>query len=189
MTFPEGAVLEQLEKIRTWSNVPIIILSVNGELQTKLKAFESGANDFVTKPFSSSELVARIRVQIRHQHRPKPLQALEFGPNHIDFEALVVTRDGKEVSLSAKELSLLILLARSPERVVTYRAILRDVWGEGGEGHIQYLYVYIRRLRAKLEPEPSHPRFILTEPGVGVRLSLTGSLAAAIEAKHALPLG
>jgi two-component system KDP operon response regulator KdpE len=185
MNLPDGSAIEQLEKIRSWSNVPVIVLSPTTELSSKLKAFESGANDFVTKPFSAPELVARIRVQLRHRHRPHPPEVLRFGPNQIDFGTLIVTRDGQEVNLSAKELSLLLLVARSPERVVTYRTILSEIWGEGAEGQIQYLYVYIRRLRAKFEREPSRPRYILTEPGVGVRLNITGSLTAAMQAKYA----
>lgn len=184
LALPDGSGLVQLEKIRSWSNVPIIILSANSLLQTKIDALESGANDFITKPYSSSELAARIRVQLRRKATPRSLEVLEFGPNQVDFSSLVVTRYGKEVNLSAKELSLLLLLTRSPERVITYRMILRGIWGDAGEGHIQYLYVYIRRLRMKLEVEPSRPHFILTEPGIGLRLSLTGSLAAARQAKQ-----
>ena len=184
MNLHDGSEINQLENLRSWSNIPVIVLSTSADLPTKLKAFQSGANDFVTKPFSPPELVARIRVQLRHRQRPLPAEVLRFGPNQIDFGKLVVTHDGKEVNLSAKELSLLLLVARSPERVVTYRTILREIWGESAEGQIQYLYVYIRRLRAKFEQEPSRPRFIMTEPGVGVRLSLTGSLTAAKQAKY-----
>ena len=161
--------------IRRWSEVPIIVLTADGAEDRKVAALDYGADDYVTKPFSMPELLARIRVAIRH-HQPRGPddEVLTVGDVVVDLAQHSVTVSGEVVTLTPKEFGLLALLARFPGRVLTHRTILAEVWGPDGAEHVEYLRVYARALRKKLVEDPLHPR-LLTEPGVGYRLVDRGS--------------
>jgi two-component system KDP operon response regulator KdpE len=151
--------------------VPIIVLSVRDAEQDKVAALDCGADDYLTKPFGIEELLARIRVALRHgaQAQGSHDTVIQAGPLVIDLARHVVTRDGAEVKLTATEFNLLAYLAANAGRVLTHRAILTHVWGEPEAGQVEYLRVYMRQLRKKLEANPSQPSYLLTEPGVGYR--------------------
>ncbi len=162
---------ELVERVREWSSVPIIVLSVRESDQDKVTALDLGADDYLVKPFSLDELLARIRVALRHaeqavNHMPS---VFEHGALRIDFGARVVTRRGEEVKLTPKEFELLKVLIENAGKVLTHRLLLQKVWGPEYGDEAEYLHVYIGQLRKKLEDDPSHPQFILTEPGVGYR--------------------
>jgi two-component system KDP operon response regulator KdpE len=159
-------------RIRAWSDVPIIVLTAEGGDDRKVAALDEGADDYVTKPFSMPELLARVRVALRHR-RPtntSPDEAvLVVGDLRIDLPERRVTVGGREVDLTPKEFGFLAVLARHPGRVMTHRMILEQVWGPGYGTESQYLRVYASQLRKKIDDDPTHPRLI-TEPGVGYRL-------------------
>jgi two-component system KDP operon response regulator KdpE len=160
-------------RIRGWSDVPIVVLSADGSDRRKVEALDEGADDYVTKPFSMAELLARLRVALRH--RPSSVGApldesvVEVGDLRIDVARHQVTVDGRRVDLTPKEFAFLVLLARWPGRVLTHGAILEAVWGPGYGTETQYLRVYASQLRKKLDDDPGCPRLV-TEPGVGYRL-------------------
>lgn len=159
-----------VRQVREWSTVPIIILSVRGDERDKVQALDSGADDYVTKPFGMGELLARIRVALRHtsgQQSPDPV--LQFGELRIDLPRRLVTVAGREVHLTPTEFELLTELATNAGKVLTHQMLLSRVWGPESAESTHYLRVYINQLRNKLESEPTRPRFIMTEPGVGYR--------------------
>lgn len=161
--------VEVLKRLREWSDTPVLILSVRDREEQKVAALDAGADDYVTKPFSTAELLARLRVA---QRRAKPVESeTTFAANglRVDLVSRVVTLNGKEVKLSATEYALLRLFVRHAGRVLTHRQILREVWGPKSEEHRQYLRVYVTHLRQKVERDSSHPVFIKTESGVGYR--------------------
>jgi two-component system KDP operon response regulator KdpE len=160
--------LEVMRRLREWTRTPILIISTRENEGDKLAAFESGADDYLLKPFSVPELIARIRVALRHA-KPKEESVLHFDPLRLDLASRGVTRDGERIRLTLTEYKLLARLARSAGKVMTYRELLSDVWGPRCVTQKQYLYVYIGRLRRKLEPNPTRPRFILTAARVGYR--------------------
>lgn len=168
---PDMDGVEVARAIREWSGVPIIVLSARGHEQNKIDALDAGADDYLTKPFSVGELLARIRVALRHANKstpPEPIvQALGIK---IDLAARQVFRDGVEVHLTPNEYKLLTTLARYAGRVVTHRQLLLEVWGEAHVEEAHYLRVYMGQLRHKLEADPANPRALTTEPGVGYRL-------------------
>jgi two-component system, OmpR family, KDP operon response regulator KdpE len=156
-------------ELRTWSTMPVIVLSVVGDEDEKVAALDAGADDYVTKPFGLDELLARLRAALRRSETAgEPV--LEIGELRIDLEAHAVTFDGRSVQLTPHEYSLLTLLARNEGKLLTHQAILRDVWGKAYADESHYLHVYVSQLRRKLEPDPARPRYILTEPGAGYRL-------------------
>jgi two-component system, OmpR family, KDP operon response regulator KdpE len=164
--------LEVTSRLRTWSTVPIVVLSARGLEEDKIRALDAGADDYLTKPFGVGELLARIRVALRHASalvQPGP-PVFELGDVRIDLGKREVLVGGKEVHLTPIELKLLVLLAQNAGKVVTHRHLLREVWGPNAGTHTNYLRVYMGQLRHKLEAEPARPRFLLTEPGVGYRL-------------------
>jgi two-component system KDP operon response regulator KdpE len=169
---PDVDGVEVCRRLREWTEVPILVLSVRDREADKVAALDHGADDYLTKPFGIEELLARVRVALRHgaaaQGAPSPL--VRAGPLLIDVANHVVLRDGEEVKLTATEFRLLAYLAVNSRRVVTHSNILSHVWGEAEAGHVEYLRVYMRQLRKKLEPDPDRPQFLLTEPGVGYRL-------------------
>ncbi len=161
-------------RIRGWSDVPIVVLSADGSDQRKVVALDEGADDYVTKPFSMAELLARVRVALRHRRTggdtaPIDQSVLEVGDLRIDVARRHVDVGGCRVELTPKEFAFLVLLARWPGRVLTHGAILAEVWGPGYETETQYLRVYASQLRKKLDDDASRPRLV-TEPGVGYRL-------------------
>ncbi len=158
-----------LRQTRTWSDLPIIVLSARGDERDKVRALDLGADDYLTKPFGMEELLARVRAVLRR--RPvAPAAATAFGDVTIDVARHVVTKNGIEVHLTPTEFDLLRVLAANMGRVLTHRQLLERVWGGYAAENSQQLRVYINYLRRKLEDDPAHPRWILTEPGVGYRL-------------------
>ena len=156
--------------IREWSTVPILILSVRQAESEKVAALDAGANDYVVKPFGIAELLARVRALLRSGRNVAGSDAeLQQGDLRIDLARHEVTLSGVPVKLTPKEFDLLALLARNVGRIVTHRQLLNDIWGPAHEHDVQYLRVFVGRLRAKLGDDPAAPRFILNEPGVGYR--------------------
>jgi len=159
-----------VREVREWSTVPIIILSVREDERDKVQALDSGADDYVTKPFGMGELLARIRVALRHTSRVQSHEPiLQFGDLRIDLPRRMVTVAGREVHLTPTEFELLTELATNAGKVLTHQMLLSRVWGPESAESTHYLRVYINQLRNKLEAEPTRPRFIMTEPGVGYR--------------------
>ena len=160
--------------VRTKSEVPIIVLSVRGEERTKVEALDAGADDYVTKPFSVEELLARVRAALRRAaaaKKPQSQEVIEVGDFRLDLEGHSVRLRGEEVKLTPKEFDLLIYLARHPGKVITHRTLLAAVWGAGSIEQPEYLRVFVGHLRKKLEPEEKTPRYIITEPWVGYRFN------------------
>jgi len=160
-----------IKRIREWSPMPIIVLSARAFERAKVEALDAGADDYVTKPFGVGELLARVRAALRHAARPPTGQALVLGPVKVDFDKRRVMRDGAEVHLTPIEFRLLGCLAQHLGMVVTHRQLLREVWGPSHVEHNHYLRVYMKQLREKLEADPVRPKYLLTETGVGYRLT------------------
>jgi two-component system KDP operon response regulator KdpE len=162
--------IDVLKRVREWSRVPVIILSVRDAEEEKVAALDSGADDYVTKPFNSAELLARLRAALRHT-QPQGADALfRAGDLEVDLARRVVLRKGVEVKLTPIEYSLLRLLVTHAGKVLTHRQLLTEVWGEKSVGQSHYLRVHVAHLREKLEADPSAPELIITEPAVGYRL-------------------
>ena len=162
-----GAVLK---RIREWSRVPIIILSVQDQEEEKVAALDSGADDYVTKPFNSAELLARLRAALRHGQPQGADAIVRVGNLEVDLSKRMVLKSGAEVKLTPIEYSLLRLLVTHAGKVLTHRQLLTEVWGEKAAGQSHYLRVHVAHLREKLERDPSAPELILTEPAIGYRL-------------------
>ncbi len=165
--------LEVTTRLREWTQTPIIVISAREQEQDKVKALDAGADDYLTKPFSASELMARIRVALRHVARrtagkQEPVFRLENL--RIDLAQRQVFVDEKEVHLTPIEYKLLTALVRHAGKVITHRQLLTEVWGPAHAGEVQYLRVYMTQLRHKLENDPARPRFLMNEPGIGYRL-------------------
>ncbi len=165
--------LEVCRRIRERSSVPIIVLSARGAEKDKVSALDLGADDYVTKPFGPDELLARVRACLRRAEgdEDEPAGVLERGDLRVDFERHRVTRGAEEIRLTPKEFELLAFLARHPGRVATHRTILKAIWGPHAVDQPQYLRVLMASLRKKIEPEPSRPRYLLTEPWIGYRFT------------------
>jgi two-component system KDP operon response regulator KdpE len=159
-----------LKRLREWSRVPVVVLSVRDREEDKIAALDNGADDYVTKPFSSGELLARLRVAQRHAAPSSETTVFRSGQLEVDLAARVVKVKGKEVKLTATEYSLLRLFAQHAGKVLTHRQILREVWGPNYVEQTHYLRVYLAHLREKLEANPAEPELLTTEPGVGYRL-------------------
>jgi two-component system KDP operon response regulator KdpE len=172
LTLPDIDGLEVCRRIREWSQVPIIVLSVRAGDADKIAALELGADDYLTKPFSIGELIARIRVALRHVASRAGGAGARFqtGGLLIDFERRQVMMDGAEVHLTPTEYEVLKYLATNSGKVITHRTLLRAVWGPHYEDETHYLRVFIGQLRHKIEPDPTRPRYLVTDPGVGYRL-------------------
>ena len=175
LSMPDMDGLELTRRIRRQHALPILVLSVKGDEQTKVRALDEGADDYVTKPFGIDELLARIRAAMRRARAAgepaPPSDQLEIGDFHVDLAARQVRVRGREVHLTPKEYDLLLLLLRNPGRVMTHRALLGPVWGGDYTEQNEYLRVFIGQLRKKIEPDPAQPQYILTEPWVGYRFS------------------
>jgi len=163
--------LELCRRIRKTSRVPIIVLSVKGEEAIKVEALDAGADDYVTKPFSVNELVARVRAALRRSAAPVETEAevIDVGDFRVDIPGHRVELKGQEVRLTPKEFDLLVYLAKHAGKVVTHRALLAAIWGPNSVEQPEYLRVFVGHLRKKLEPDENAPRYILTEPWVGYR--------------------
>lgn len=179
---PDMDGLTVLMRLREWSKVPVVVLSVRDREEDKVKALDNGADDYLTKPFGTAELLARLRVAMRHGQPPSDSAVFHSGRLEVDLTARVVKVDGGEVRLTATEYSLLRLLVQHTGKVMTHQQILREVWGPDYIDQTQYLRVYMAHLREKLEAEPSKPSLLLTEPGVGYRLVQTEAEAKAYRA-------
>ena len=172
LAMPNLSGLELCRRLRATSDVPIIVLSVRGEEQTKVQALDAGADDYVTKPFGMDELLARIRAALRRKPPPDSQSPiLEAGDFQIDLEAHTVTQHGNEIHLTPKEFDLLVHLLRNAGKVLTHHALLGAVWGGDYTEQNEYLRVFIGQLRKKIELDPSEPRYILTEPWIGYRFN------------------
>lgn len=169
---PDGDGIEVTRQLRGWTQVPIIVLSARGMEADKIAAFDAGADDYLIKPFGVPELVARMRVALRHAARaaPRTESLLVFGELRIDLVRREVHRGEEAVHLTPHEYGLFALLARHAGQVVTYRQLLREVWGPAFIQQTHYLRVYMGHLRQKLEADPARPRWLTTEAGVGYRL-------------------
>ena len=165
--------LAVLKEVRGWSEVPVVVLSARGQEADKVDALDHGADDYLTKPFGMPELLARLRAVMRRS-RPEDEPVVVAGPLRIDLARRVVTRDGAEVRLTPTEWDLLRVLAASPGKVLTHRQLLERAWGGYAADNSPQLRVYVNYLRRKLEADPTRPRLIVTEPGVGYRLKADG---------------
>ncbi len=169
---PDIEGIEVCRRLREWTDLPIIILSVRDAEREKVAALDAGADDYLTKPFGIEELLARVRVALRRSaraHAAEQSSVVHAGPLEIDLTWHKVLRNGEELKLTATEFSLLAYLASNHGRVLTHQSILEHVWGPADVNHTEYLRVYMRQLRKKLEIDPEHPQIIVTEPGVGYR--------------------
>ena len=175
LAMPNMGGLELCRSLRELSQLPIIVLSVRGEEKTKVEALDAGADDYVTKPFGMDELLARVRAQLRRAQvsaaSEAPSTVLADGDFRVDLEARGVTVRGGEVHLTPKEYDLLVYFVRHAGKVLTHRKLLGAVWGGNYTEQGEYLRVFVGQLRKKIEPDPSSPRYILTEPWVGYRFN------------------
>ena len=161
---------EVMRRLRTWSPVPVIVLSVRDQQDDKIGALDAGADDYVTKPFDMEELLARMRATLRRVVPEEPKQpAVSFGDIEIDLSRKLVRRNGRQIHLTPTEYSLLEAMVANPGKLLTHRWLLQKIWGAGYGQETHYLHVYVRQLRQKLGDDTGIPRFILTEPGVGYR--------------------
>lgn len=177
LTMPVMDGIEALERLREWYDGSIIILSATDEENKKVEALDLGADDYLTKPFGMQELLARVRSSLRRSDRavagrPEDTAVITLGAVEIDLARRVVTKNDKDVSLTRTEYELLRCLAVNAGKVLTHRELLRQVWGPEYGDETEYLRTFIKQLRRKLEPQPSHPLHILTQPGIGYRLEV-----------------
>lgn len=172
VALPRLSGLDVLRQVRQVSNIPVILLTVKGDELDKVRGLELGADDYITKPFSHLELLARVRAVLRRAEMIAPTdRAPSFSCDafHMNYDCREVSVRGGIIALTPTEYNLLYLLARNAGRVLTHETLLRHVWGEEYAGELDYLKVYIRRLRGKIEPNPAHPYYILTERGLGYK--------------------
>ena len=169
LVLPDGDGVDVATDIRRWSQVPIVVLSAVGDEYQKVRALDAGADDYVTKPFGAEELLARIRAVLRRRSEDGD-GPVRIGDLEVDLGDRSVRRGGEEIHLTPIEFDLISQLARHPGRLVTQRQLLQEVWGPGYEDETHYLRVHFAHVRAKLEPDPSNPTYVITEPGIGYRL-------------------
>jgi two-component system, OmpR family, KDP operon response regulator KdpE len=173
LVLPDGDGVEVTRRLREWSEMPILVLSAVGEEEQKVRALEAGADDYITKPFGARELVARLQAALRRSARTEEEPTIAVNGLEIDLAGRLVRRDSDPVHLTPIEFELLRVLIRNRGRLMTHRALLKEVWGPQYTEDIQPLRTHIARLRAKIEPEgATGPRYIVTDPGVGYRFSL-----------------
>jgi len=170
LVLPDGDGVEVTRRLREWSDMPILVLSAVGEEEQKVRALEAGADDYITKPFGTRELVARLQAALRRAGRPGDEPALSVDGLEVDLAARTVRRDGEPIHLTPIEFDLLRVLVRNRGRLLTHRALIAEVWGPQYVDDIQPLRTHIARLRAKIEPG-GRPRYIVTDPGVGYRFT------------------
>jgi len=167
---PDNSGLEVLAKFREWSNKPIIVLTVQDDDETKIFALDSGADDYITKPFNTGELLARIRVSLRRNVKQEEVPVFHSGNIEVDLLARTVKSDDEEIKLTATEYAILALMVKHAGRVLTLNFIIREIWGVHYADNFQTLRVHIAQLRRKIEINPSVPKLLITESGVGYRL-------------------
>ncbi len=170
LVLPDGSGVDVCADVRRWSSLPIIVLSAVGDEREKVRALDAGADDYITKPFDTGELLARLRAVLRRATEDGGEPSITVGDLTIDLSARTVTRGEAEVHLTPIEFDLLRQLAVHRGKLVTHRQLLREVWGPAYETETHYLRVHVAHIRSKIEPEPSRPRYVITEPGVGYRL-------------------
>jgi two-component system KDP operon response regulator KdpE len=169
LLLPDGRGTDVCRELRTWSSAPVLVLSAVGEESEKIEALDAGADDYVTKPFSGDELLARLRAALRRTSSSVE-PTIEIGDLTIDLEKRAVTMAGNPVSLTPIEYDLLRLLATNEGKLLTHPTILREIWGPAYREESNYVHVYVAHLRRKIEPDPARPRYLLNQPGVGYRL-------------------
>jgi two-component system, OmpR family, KDP operon response regulator KdpE len=174
LVLPDGSGVDVCKQVREWSRVPIVVVSAVGDEREKVRALDAGADDYVTKPFGSDELTARLRAVLRRTADGSSEPAIEVGDLHVDLADRRVSQDGNDVHLTPIEFDLLRVLAQNRGRLVTHRQLLPEVWGPSYENETHYLRVHVAHIRAKIEPDPARPRYVITEPGVGYRLLDSG---------------
>ena len=170
LALPDYDGRDLIRQIREWSPMPIVVLSARHQEQTKIAALDAGADDYITKPFGIGELLARVRVALRHAARTPAGQVLKLGTASVDMEKRRAVRGGTDLHLTPIEFRLLGALAKHLGMVVTHRQLLSEVWGPSHVGQTHYLRIYVKQLRDKLEEDPVRPRYLVTETGVGYRL-------------------
>jgi two-component system KDP operon response regulator KdpE len=168
---PDAEGIDVLRRIREWSTVPVIILSARSAEAEIVRCLDAGADDYLVKPFRTAELAARVRAAMRHSLSPIQSNIMSFGPVSIDFSGHKVDRNGEDVHLTAIEYAIFSMLAQNAGKILTHGQILQKVWGPTFVEETQYLRVYVAQLRRKLEEDPTSPRLILTETGIGYRLN------------------
>jgi two-component system, OmpR family, KDP operon response regulator KdpE len=169
LLLPDGSGTDVCRELRAWTTAPVLVLSAVGEEREKIAALDAGADDYVTKPFSGDELLARLRAVLRRTStHAKP--TIEIGDLRLDLDKRAVSMDGRVVSLTPIEYDLLRLLAVNEGKLLTHPTILREIWGPAYREESNYVHVYISHLRRKIEPDPARPRYLLNQPGVGYRL-------------------
>ena len=169
LVLPDGRGTDVTRELRTWSEIPIIVVSAVGEEAEKIAALDAGADDYVTKPFAIGELLARLRAALRRSGGTTSSE-IEIGAIRVDLEKHDVSVDGRRVHLTPREFDLMRLFAQNEGKLLTHRTILREVWGPAYQSESSYLHVHISQLRRKIEPDPTRPRYLLNEPGAGYRL-------------------
>jgi two-component system KDP operon response regulator KdpE len=169
---PDKDGIEVLKQLREWSSVPVIILSVRNSEDDIINALDQGANDYLTKPFNSGELLARIRAALRTRHAEVLSQVFTNGAIEVDLNARAVKKNDKIVKLTATEYALLLLFIKNAGKVVTHSYILKEVWGRTYSEETQYVRIYMAQLRKKLEDDPNHPKIFTTESGIGYRMEV-----------------
>lgn len=171
LSLPDMDGIEVCEQIREWSRIPIIVLSVRDNERDKVAALDRGADDYLTKPFNIQELLARIRVALRHstQSLGNKVTLIQSGPLSVDLARHITLLNGNEIKLTSTEFKLLAYLAANADRVLTHQAILTHVWGFEESDHLEYLRVYVGQLRRKIEDDADNPKILVTDPGVGYR--------------------
>jgi two-component system KDP operon response regulator KdpE len=170
LVLPDGSGVDVCTEVRRWSKLPIIVLSAVGDEREKVRALDAGADDYITKPFGTDELLARLRAVLRRASDDETEPTVTIGDLTIDLARRQVIRAGEEIHLTPIEFDLLHVLARHRGKLVTHRELLQTVWGPSYGEETHYLRVHFAHIRSKLEPDPSHPRYVITDPGVGYRL-------------------
>jgi two-component system KDP operon response regulator KdpE len=170
LMLPDGSGVDVCRELRRWSDLPIVVLSAIGDEREKVRALDAGADDYVTKPFGTDELLARLRAVLRRASDNGAEPRVTIGELTVDLDARTVSRGGTEIHLTPIEFDLLRVLTEHRGKLVTHAKLLREVWGPKYADETHYLRVHVAHIRAKVEPEPSRPRYVITEPGVGYRL-------------------